>query len=381
MEYGPEQLRAEEDVIDLRQLWLALLRRKWIVVGVCLLSVIAGYAFTKLATPIYEASTTLLIKDPSASGERMFLDGGGAVVTRNHLQNSVQMLRSRQVAEMAAARLGDAVLEGLEGPLRDYIAVQSVANTETIVVSAKHPHPQTAADIANAVADSFIEFNRELNRSELTVAREFIEEQLAVAEEQLVAAEQALQAYRETYGPVLPSDETRTILTRLGDLEARHLEAQLAYDDANRRGAASEMSTYAARMNALQQEIEVLEQRLAAVPEREMVLAALMREQTVVEQTFMLLRSRYEDVRIAEAMRTPNVAVIDAAVPPQSPVSPRPLLNLALAAFLGLFIGLGGVFVLEFLDTTVKSPDEVAQLVGLPVLGRIPKTGTLSERR
>ena len=48
-----------------------------------------------------------------------------------------------------------------------------------------------------------------------------------------------------------------------------------------------------------------------------MVLAGLMREQTVLEQVFLLLRNRYEEVRIAEAMRTSNVAVIDPAVPPR----------------------------------------------------------------
>lgn len=381
MEYVRDQLPGEEDVIDVRQLWGALYRRKWVVVVACLLSLVAGYVFTKMATPIYEASTTLLVKDPNASGERMFLDGGVTVFARNQLQNSVQMLRSRQVAEQAAARLGEAALATLDGELHDYISVQSVPNTEALVVSARHVDSQIAADLANAVAASFIEFNQELNRGELTTARLFIEEQLAVAEQQLFEAEKALLAYREQVGPVLPSDETRTILSRLGDLEARHLEAQLAHDDAVRRGTATEAAAHAARMEALAQEIIAMEQRLALVPEREMVLASLLREQTVLEQTFMLLRSRYEDVRIAEAMRTSNVAVIDPAVPSPRPVSPRPLLNLALAAFFGVFLGLVGVFVLEFLDTTVKSPEEIAQLLGLPVLGRIPEVRPGVERR
>src|SRR5690606_22541420 len=325
--------------------------------------------------------TTLLIKDPNASGERMFLDTGGSVVTRNLLQNSVQILRSRQVAEMAEARLSPAARAQLQERLSEYITIQPVANTETIVVSARHPNPQVAAEIANAVAESFIEFNRELNRSELTVAREFIEEQLAIAEEQLRQAEEALKTFRENMGPVSPSDETRTLLSRISDLEARQLEAQLNYEDAVRRGATAEAAAHAARREALQQEIAVLEERLAALPEREMMLAALTRERDVLEHTFLLLRSRYEDVRIAEAMRAPTVAIIDPAVPPENPVSPRPMRNVALGAFLGLFLGLVAVFVWEFVDTTVKSPDEVAQLLGLPVLGRIPDMRRPGPRR
>lgn len=381
MELESTQLRTDEDVIDLRQLWGALARRKWIVVGACFLALAIAYVVTIMATPIYEASTTLLIKDPSASGERMFLDSGGSVVTRNLLQNSVQMLRSRRVADMAAQRLSEDARAELTGSLSNYVTVQAVSNTETVVVAVRHPNPQVAAEIANAMADSFIEFNRELNRSELTVAREFIEEQLVIAEIQLLEAEQALRAFRETMGPVLPSDETRTLLNRISDLQVRQLEAQLNYEDAMRRGATVEAGTYEARREALRQEIAVLEERLAALPEREMMLAALTRERNVLEQTFMLLRSRYEDVRIAEAMRAPTVEVIDPAVAPRSPVSPRPLLNLALGALLGLLVGLVAVFVMEMVDTTIKSSDEVVQLLGLPVLGRIPELRNAAQRR
>ena len=85
-----------------------------------------------------------------------------------------------------------------------------------------------------------------------------------------------------------------------------------------------------------------------------------------------MLRERLEEVRIVEAMRTPEVAVIDPAVASHVPVSPRPTLNLVLGTFLGLFLGIGLALGLEFLDSTVRSPDEAEALLGLPVLGRIP---------
>lgn len=380
MEPDMARLNTEDDIIDLRQLWLALLRRRWIVAAACVLAVLAAFVITRMATPVYEARTTLLIKDPGASGERMFLDTGAAVVTRNQVQNSVQILRSRQVAEMAVARLGDLLPPEERQGWADRISVQPVSNTDTLIVSVQHTDARIAAAMANAVAESFIDLSRELNRSETTVAREFIEEQLQVAQAQLMAAEQALKAYREAGNAVLPSDETRTILNRLGDLEARLLDAQLAREDALRRGATAEAAAYDARIATLQAEIEAASQRLAAVPEREMTLAALLREQTVLEQVFLLLRGRLEEVRIAEAMRTSNVAVIDPAVPPTRPVSPRPMLNMALALFLGLFAGVAGALLLEFFDTTVKTPEEIGPLLGLPVLGRIPEEWAGTDR-
>lgn len=362
----------EDDVIDLRQLGFALWRRKWIIVAIFAVALVATYVFTSLMTPIYEASTSLLIKDPQSTGERMFLEGGDGVSGRNQVQNSVQLLRSREVAARAHAQLNFGPEDDDVDALRKRITVQPVSGTETIQVSVSHPDAALAANIANAVAESFIELSRDLNRGEVTAAREFIEEQLVQAEAQLDEAELALQRYRGSGGVVAPTEETRMILSRLSDLEMRYLEAEIAYEAAAGAGNAEQMRLHSSRMDALADQIANTETRLQALPEKEMTLAALTREQNVLEQVFLLLRNRLEDVRIAEAMQAPNVAVIDAAVPSTSPISPRKMLNMALGGFLGLFIGLGLALLLEFLDTTVRTPDEIESLLGLPVLGRIP---------
>ncbi|UNC93577.1 YveK family protein [Candidatus Contubernalis alkaliaceticus] len=67
-----------------------------------------------------------------------------------------------------------------------------------------------------------------------------------------------------------------------------------------------------------------------------------------------------------------NVKVIDKAVPPVSPIAPRPLLNIAVAGVLGFMVAVGLAFLLEYLDDTVKTPDEVHRLLSLNVLGTVP---------
>src|SRR5690625_3400935 len=121
-----------DDVIDLRQLGVALRRRMWIVVAGVVLAVAASWIFTRLQTPVYEATTVVLIKDLSTVGEHLFLDGGGQAAQRNRVQNSVQLLRSRQVAERAADKLrGQPGVDGDElGDLHQRINVQPVTNTE-----------------------------------------------------------------------------------------------------------------------------------------------------------------------------------------------------------------------------------------------------------
>ncbi|MFT9486545.1 MAG: YveK family protein [Tepidibacillus sp.] len=76
---------------------------------------------------------------------------------------------------------------------------------------------------------------------------------------------------------------------------------------------------------------------------------------------------------IVKIMKVDNVQILTEAkaLDHPSPVKPKPLLNVAIAFVLGLMVSIGIVFLLEYLDTTVKSEQEIEKLLGYPVLGSI----------
>lgn len=67
-----------------------------------------------------------------------------------------------------------------------------------------------------------------------------------------------------------------------------------------------------------------------------------------------------------------NVQILDPAELPTTPDSPKPKLNMAIAVFLGLMVSVGVIFLIEYLDNTVKSPEDIEKLLGIPVIGTIP---------
>jgi capsular polysaccharide biosynthesis protein len=73
-------------------------------------------------------------------------------------------------------------------------------------------------------------------------------------------------------------------------------------------------------------------------------------------------------------MNVDNVSVLAKAVvlENQSPVKPQPLLNIAIAIVVGVMLGVGVAFLLEYLDNTLKTEQDIEQSLGLPVLGAIP---------
>ena len=85
------------------------------------------------------------------------------------------------------------------------------------------------------------------------------------------------------------------------------------------------------------------------------------------------VRTRAQTQAMELAMPRMAVSVKQVAEPPAYAARPRVALNLALGAVVGLIVGLGLAFFIEYLDTSVKTMDDVETLLGVPVLAIIPK--------
>ncbi|MGL4452992.1 MAG: YveK family protein [Sarcina sp.] len=68
-----------------------------------------------------------------------------------------------------------------------------------------------------------------------------------------------------------------------------------------------------------------------------------------------------------------NVKIIEKPIAPTSPIAPNKKLNILIGFMLGLMISLGIVFLLEYLNNTVKNSNELELAMGLPVIGAIPQ--------
>lgn len=100
--------------------------------------------------------------------------------------------------------------------------------------------------------------------------------------------------------------------------------------------------------------------------------ANLQREAERLRNLYDLVFSRLKEVDISIGIEPETIRIIERAVPPGGPITPRRMQSIFLAALIGLGIGIGLVFGLEFIDDSIRYPEEVSTHLGIPFLGVIP---------
>ena len=130
--------------------------------------------------------------------------------------------------------------------------------------------------------------------------------------------------------------------------------------------------------NAVQQEREMQSQlgeskkQATALGRKGVDYAVLLREAESNRTIYNQLVTREKELRVVANSRTNNVRVVDKAEVPGLPFTPNHRRDWAYAVALGLALGLGLAFGIDYLDDTVKTPDDIARRLKLKFLGLVP---------
>jgi polysaccharide biosynthesis transport protein len=134
-----------------------------------------------------------------------------------------------------------------------------------------------------------------------------------------------------------------------------------------------ERSGLLSQVNELQKVQGLYRQRMTVLPRLEQMQSGLQRKLGIAKVTYEGLLKSLQQFRISENQNVGNVLPIELAVPPEKPISPKKLLNLAIGSVMGLLLGIGTALLLEALDNSVKTVKEVQAIFDLTVLGTIPQ--------
>lgn len=92
------------------------------------------------------------------------------------------------------------------------------------------------------------------------------------------------------------------------------------------------------------------------------------------KQFYELLLKKFQEASLSGGMNVSNIQIVDTAVTPKSPLTPKRSKNLVLALFIGLMAGVSAAFFVEYMDDTLKSAEDIEKTLQLPLLDIVPLT-------
>ena len=292
-----------EEAVELRQYLFIIRKWLWLIVLGIVLAGGAAYVVSQNMTPIYRASTTLLINQGQTPTLTTYQD----ILTSERVAKTyAELLRKRPILEGTAARLGLKEVDLEELPFT--VDINPIRDTQLIELSVEGDDPHLAAQAANTIPEVFIEQNEAIQSARFASSKGNFSQQMATLEKDIERSEEAIAQLKESTSAADVAERTR-------------LESLLAQ----------------------------------------------------YRSSYSSLLQSYEEVRLAETTSLDNVIVVEPAEVPTSPVKPRTRMNTLLAAVVGSMLAVGTAFLIEYLDDTIKSPAEIAELLGLSSLAAIPR--------
>ena len=136
----------------------------------------------------------------------------------------------------------------------------------------------------------------------------------------------------------------------------------------------SEIMGYELQKDETRKMLNLFNRKLNNMPDKQMELARLNRDTDILNQNYGFLRQKLEEAKLSLVIQVGDAQFLDSAKKPNIPISPKHQKNIIAGLIFGSFIGLLITFLIEFLDNTLKTIDEIGKY-NLTVLGIIPSIG------
>ena len=468
----------EEREIHLRDYLRTIYKRRYTVYTFFVIVFVVVVIGTFSATPVYKATTEVLIEKVEPSNLSMMYPYNFSY-DPSFYETQYQLIKSASVAQKVVEMLDlqktyasyfpdrrdsfsdldeEVKRTRLANMISGNISVSPIKDSKIVTISYMSENPEFAALVANSVAKAYISEILDMKMSSTRYALEWMSKKAEEEKSKLEKSERALQDYMRANDIVTLQDKIAITPEKLSEFntqliqaETRRKELESLYRtikktpiaDAETIPAISSDPTVASLRSEIlnaEQNIEELakkfgqkhptmiraredlktlkekrEQQIRRViqsikneyelakskeeglrsalsssknealslNEKFIQYGVLSREVETNRQLYDALIKRIKEQSVTEEIQTVNVWVVEKAQIPKSPVRPKKSLNILLGIIVGLFGGVGLTFFFDYLDNTIKSPDDVETRLGLAVLGMVPllqpKDGNIEE--
>ena len=311
------------------------MRRRWIVLSVWAAVVIVTALVTFNMRPVYQAQALLVIE--KERGNNVVYQGGPTVERSNedYYQTQYKLLKSEALLKTVYKRLNLETVPEFAGvygylKLNKPVTIAPVPRSRLVYIKMDSYDPLLASKVANMIANVYIEQN--------------LGNQLFISKDVLAALQGDKPNSRAVYDS-LPAVVNNVLIQDLKREEAK-LKSELAEASGHYTPKHPQVLALSANLKSVQDQIRL--------------------------ETDRIIQSLKID--LSGQLMGNNIRLVDPAMPPLKPIKPRKLFNMLLALIGGLVAGFFAATLVEFIDQTVRTQEDVENKLGLPFLGVVPMT-------
>jgi len=391
----------EEQQSYLRNYWAIFKRRWWLVLLAFV--IVVGLTVVYLVRTPRQYEATAVVKIPTASSGGGLAAALGAFLPigpASDVATEIEVIKGRDIAEKVVKELKlDKKEKNLEldwrqilSGFREMLKVSQRGSANLIEITATSDSPEEARDIANHVADEYIQlsgtssrklWNDLINQMEtkLEQTRADLEKsrQLLLDSEAKAGIPSAFSllligggASKGEYGTQYVVPEVPQAVAEL-KASIMAMEMRLEMLRKNLPEANPEVISLKDQIETSRQKLQQEEKKAIEKYNKQFGLTKLAAEVLFNQQLYSSLVSKQEELRAQYIMQNKSPEIAEKALEPLYPSKPKRRLILMMGAVLGVFTGLGLSLFLEYMDSSMHTVEDVSRFIGLPVLGRIPR--------
>jgi capsular exopolysaccharide synthesis family protein len=360
------------ETIDLDELLTTLWHWAWLVV---LAGVVAGavaFFVCGKITPVYEANTTVLVNEVTSENS---LDYSSLLLNSELSLTYSQMIIKSPILIEASKRLD---IEEIDPHT---VSAESVANTQLINITAESTDPELAANIANEIVTVFSENLQEIQSARFETSKTNLQSRVSDIEKQILETSQLIALNDD-------AEEKVELTAKLELLKQTHSSLLQSYEQISLSELTTDFSKdyqsvlanqFAETKKTLQDQITDVENKiletskLVYVDDNAEEKVQLSAKLDFYKQTYTNLLQSLEQVQLSESQTSSTIVQVEPARIPKNPKQPLTFLYTVIAVILGLVIAAGTILFIAVRDDTLKTPEDIANNLDVPVLGIISR--------
>jgi capsular exopolysaccharide synthesis family protein len=362
--------------MDLLNYLRVLQRWVWLIIICVILGAVIAFFISNAQTPVYETSVRFWV----TSGNSTYSSGN---LTGSELANTyIQMLTTPKIIEAAKQQIG---MDIQINP--GNISAENVSGTRFIRVNVRDTDPDRAAIIANTLVEVLVVENEAIQNSKFLETEQAMQLEIESVKGEINTLSEEIDIL-STSAVEEKKQEYRNIISGL-DAEIYDLESYVYANQwkFNQTGpdqvyvSPEETAEYNSQNNQLgnkrnerdfyRQLLWNLEAGNTSYFDRQ--IQTKQNSLNAYFNNYTQLLTSYQNLRVNNLGDYIGLEKVDTAVPPQNQIYPNPRNSAIQGAVFGLVLSAGAVLLMEYLDDTIKTPDDVARIMGMRVIGFIPE--------